>query len=130
MFANKTFDESNITLVIVQINIDNSVFAYIENFSAMDSGKNQWVFSIGSVLYIETIESFLSDDNKMIFCIFLHLTNEKDPQLVHLLAHMNEDLSEQLSEWSRLECLLLIMGKYDKSLQFAYGYFSVSVRDD
>jgi hypothetical protein len=53
--------------------------------------------------------------------------DEKDPQLVHLLIHSNEDLSEQPPEWRRLGCLLLIMGKYQKARQLAYRYFNASI---
>lgn len=107
------------TAILMIIIVDSSIqlnvpFANIEAQSNFEEGENEYLFSMGSVFRIVSVEY---KEEKQFYEVVIALTADNDPRLTQL-TNYNRHKIDQQPVLIMLAMLMYDIGKFDKSIQF------------
>ncbi|CAF0939191.1 unnamed protein product [Didymodactylos carnosus] len=121
MYAGNSHTYADRTAVLFQINIDPSIrtgvsFANIEQLSNFGAGEKEYLFTMGSIFRIESVDEF--DANDGVWCVTLSLTSDNDPQLTRLTNSMRSTVrGKNVPTIGNLGILLLFMNESQLAAQ-------------
>jgi tetratricopeptide (TPR) repeat protein len=120
LFTGGTLENPNIEAILFEIclnpqEVSNVTYANIDQFSVFQGTEKEYLFSMGTVFRIESVDKISGRD---VWCVRLTLTTDIDVQLKSLTLHMKQKLQTCDTILLKFVRLMQQMGFQATALQF------------